>query len=91
MDLPYRGMNVYPVFGGTEYSFWGNVDFPSNEEAKKARDSKAKALRQEYKGNSEVTIRRGQLRNQLRPYVSLGIPDGRNGHVYSVTIVRKGR
>lgn len=90
MDLSYRGMISRPAGCGTEFSFWGNVDFPTNEEAKAARDAKAKELTQEYTGNPEVTIRRSQLRNQLRPYVSLGIPDGRSGHVYMVTIVRKG-
>lgn len=89
MNSLYRGMVARPAFCGTEFSFWGNVDFPTNEEAKTARDVKAKELTQEYKGNSEVTIRRSQLRNQLRPYASLGVPDGRSGHVYIVTVERK--
>ena len=89
MNTLYRGMVTRPAFCGTEFSFWGNVDFPTNEEAKKARDAKAKALTQEYKGNPEVAIRRSQLRNQLRPYASLGVPDGRSGHVYTVTVERK--
>ena len=62
--------------GRVEYSFWGNVEFESNEAAKAARDAKYR----------EVGGRRWVLRDQLRPYAGLGQPDGRSGHVYKLTV-----
>lgn len=83
MDLPYRGMVAMNVINGVEYNFWGNVDFPTNEAAKVARDSMARKLWNTY---PDAKITRSILRNQLRPYVKFGQPDGRSGHVYLVVI-----
>lgn len=63
----------------TRESFWGNVDYPSNDEAKQARDARARELR---KQGRTVTCRR--ITNQLRKYSGLGQPDGRNGNVYEL-------
>ena len=60
-----------------QYSYWGNIDYPSNEDAKKARDAKAKEKRA-----AGYRVRCSILRNQLRPYAGYGIPDGRIGNVY---------
>ena len=62
--------------------FWGNIDLPSNEEAKKARDARARMLR--AKG---FKVRKWVLRDQLRPYNSFGQPDGRSGHVYYIDVL----
>ena len=62
-----------------QHGFWGNIDYPSNEEAKKARDAKAKVLRAQG-----FRVKRWTLPNQLRPYAGLGVPDGRVGNVYYV-------
>jgi len=70
--------------GRTDYSCWGNVDFPSNAEALRARDALAKALRAEG-----AVIKRRTLTNQLRPYGSLGCPDGAVGNVYQITVIRQ--
>ena len=70
--------------GRTDYSCWGNVDFPSNAEALKARDALAKVLRAEG-----AIIKRRTLTNQVRPYASLGCPDGAVGNVYQITVIRQ--
>jgi len=60
-------------------SFWGNVDYPSNEAARAARDARARELKQQG-----IAVRKSVLRDQLRPYAAFGVPDGRVGHVYIV-------
>jgi hypothetical protein len=67
------------MFGYNCESFWGNVDYPSNESAKQARDTRARELRK-----LGHTVRCGRITNQLRKYSGLGQPDGRIGHVYEV-------
>lgn len=68
---------------GTEYSFWGNVIYPTNQAAKEARDTQYRLLKSQGK-----QVKRTLLRNQLRPYVSMGVPDGRSGHVYGILVIR---
>jgi len=65
----------------TEKHFWGNVEYPSNEAAKAARDAEARRLTAD--GHQ---VRRTVLRDQLRPYSGFGQPDGRIGHVYIVRV-----
>lgn len=74
------------VFGSgrTDYSCWGNVDFASNDEAKQVRDALAKVLRAEG-----AIIKRRMLSHQMRPYASLGCPDGTVGNVYQITATRQ--
>ncbi len=70
--------------GRVEYSFWGNVDYPSNDAAKKHRDQFAKHLTKQG-----LKVQRRVLRNQLSKYSGLGQPDGTWGNVYSVTQLPK--
>ncbi len=65
-----------------QFSFWGNVEYPSNEAAKAARNELAKELRAEG-----VRIRLSVLRDQMRKYAGLGQPDGRIGNVYYVNVI----
>lgn len=69
MDFPDRA----------QYSFWGNVEFPSNDAAKLARDAKAAQLRK-----AGHRVRCSSLANQTRNYSGLGQPDGTTGNVYVV-------
>lgn len=62
-------------------SFWGNVDYPTNEAARAARDARAAELKRQG-----IAVRKSVLRDQLRPYASFGVPDGRMGHVYMVEV-----
>jgi len=66
----------------SELNFWGNVDYPTNEAAKLARNAKAKELRE---NGHKVSL--SVCRNQLRPYSGLCQPDGRIGNVYSIRLV----
>lgn len=68
--------------GRVEYSFWGNVEYDTNEAAKAARDLLARELRTQ----TGTVGRKWVLRNQLRPYAGLGESDGRSGHVYKLTV-----
>mgnify|MGYP001596416922 FL=1 len=61
-------------------TYWG-INYPSNEEAKRARDEQARVWRQ-----AGYHVSCSRIPNQLRPYAGLGQPDGRSGHVY---VVRK--
>jgi len=63
-----------------ELNFWGNVDYPTNEAAKLARNAKAKELRE---NGHKVSL--SVCRNQLRPYYSKW--GGRIGNVYSIRLV----
>lgn len=65
-----------------EFSFWGNIDYATNEEAKLQRDRKARELQ-----SAGHKIRKSMLTGQMRKYASLGVPDGRVGHVYYVRVV----
>lgn len=65
-----------------EFSFWGNVEYPSNKAANLARNAFAKHLKRQ--GN---VVKLSSLPGQLRPYSGLGQPDGRSGTVYYVTVV----
>src|SRR3972149_1447369 len=53
--------------GRTDYSCWGNVDFPSNAEALRARDALGKVLRAEG-----AVIQRRALPKQVRPHGARG-------------------
>ena len=64
-----------------EYSFWGNVEFVSNEAAKKERDTLYRQLKKE--GSH---CKRWVMKNQMRPYAGFGIPDGTVGDVYKLTV-----
>lgn len=63
----------------TEYHFWGNVDYPSNQEAKERRDLWARELRL-----GGYLVKKSSLPGQMRKYSGIGRPDGRVGTVYVV-------
>jgi len=60
-----------------EFHFWGNVEYPTNEAARTARDYAAKQLR-----SAGVKVKCSVLSNQTRKYAGLGQPDGSSGNVY---------
>jgi len=59
------------------------LDYGTAKAAKAARDAKWRELRKEGR-----PVRRWVLTNQLRPYASLGCPDGRIRDVYYITEYR---
>lgn len=61
----------------TQYSFWGNVEYPSNKDAMKARNALAKDLAK--KGYRLV---KRSFPGAMRKYSGLGQPDGTIGTVY---------
>lgn len=61
----------------TQYAFWGNVDYPTNKDALKARNKAAAELRA-----FGVTVRVWSLAGQMRKYDGLGQPNGTIGTVY---------
>ncbi len=67
----------------TEWSFWGNVEYATNDEAKKARDIKYRELCAHY---SKIQVRRSVIKGQTSKYSGMGQPDGRTGDVYVVTL-----
>ncbi len=66
----------------TEYSFWGNVEYPSNELAKQERDKFAKEMKAQGKN-----IKKTVLRNQQHKYSGLGQYDRTIGHVYYLWVI----
>lgn len=65
-----------------QYSFstlWNG--YASDAEAKAARDAKYRELKQ-----SGVRAKRWVLKNQLKPYASFGVPDGRSCDVYMLDV-----
>ena len=67
-----------------EYSFWGNVEYPTNEDAKQARDAYARELIKQG-----LKPHRHTLPGQLRKYSGLGCPDGTIGNVYKISISKE--
>ena len=66
------------TFGNkVQYSFWGNVDYPSNDAAKAARDSFARDLKKDG-----WPIKRSMMQNQTRQY---GLYAG-TGNVYQISV-----
>jgi len=67
-----------------QYSFWGNVEYPTNKLAMQARNALAKDLK--AKG---FTVTKSSLTGQMRKYASLGQPDGTIGTVYYLNAMSK--
>jgi hypothetical protein len=55
--------------------------YESEEAAKKARDIEYRKLHRQG-----IRVKRWVLRNQLKPYASFGVPDGRSCNVYKLDI-----
>lgn len=58
--------------------------YPTDEAALAARDAKYCELRSEQ---PDRRLKRWTLRDQLRPYASFGVPDGRVCNVYKISEV----
>ena len=58
---------------------WNN--FKTDAEAMAARDARYRELKA-----SGLRVKRCVLKNQLRPYISFGVPDGRICDVYMLNI-----
>jgi len=69
----------------TEFSYWGNIDFDSNDAAKKARDEEYRSQKKAGRSCSRWT-----LPGQIRKYAGFGQPDGRCGTVYYLNVKREG-
>ena len=68
---------------GTQFKAWGNVEFPTNKDAMRARNQLAQSFRK-----AGIKCWSERLTDQLRPYSGLGQPDGTIGHVYMVSVGR---
>ena len=75
---------------------WGSDDKPStknslafgsDEQAKAARDAKAKELRARFADNHTVKVRKSSLRSQLREWWDWQVPCGRSCSVYIVELI----
>lgn len=69
----------------TEYSFWGNVEYASNNEAKVARDKLAKELKAQG-----YIILKSRLADQMKRYDGIGQYNGTIGHVYKLRVQKAG-
>ncbi len=68
----------------TEYSFWGNVDYASNVEARQKRDALYRELCRKH---GKQNVRRSVLKGQMSKYSSMEAGyDGRTGDVFSVRV-----
>lgn len=67
----------------TLFSFWGNIDYPSNKDALRARN----AFSSKFRGS--IKIVKSSLPHQMRKYYELGHPDGRSGTVYYLKVYDK--
>ncbi len=60
------------------------LEYGSREEALKARNNRAAALRKDgFKTKCFV------LKNQLKPYAGLGVPDGRVRDIFMIDVFEK--
>jgi len=67
-----------------QYSFWGNVEYPTNKDAMLARNKLASELRKQGFKVNKYTVT-----GQMRPYSGLGQPDGTVGNVYKLDVYPK--
>ena len=65
-----------------QITFWGNVGYPTNADARKARDLLATQFRQQ-----KHKVKCSCIPGQSRKYAGLGQPDGRTGNVYIVNVI----
>ena len=89
---PVYVIEVYPVEDGFRRgdAYLRNESFSrlwegyaTDQEAREARDARARELKKEG-----YRVLRHTLRNQLRPYAGFGRPDGRSCHVYGINVYR---